>query len=251
MRRFLALTVISLVVTLGGAPARASTTPVDLDEVAAALRADPVYVDANAERSIGDGEIDELRSEIRGANTPVYVAVLPAAAADAAGGDPAEVARLVAQAVDRPGTFGVVVGDSFRAGSSELPAGRAADLAQASLDAQGDDTAAVLVDFVDRVGDAAADGSANGSVGSADGSGDDGGTSLLLPALLVGGAGLAGFFVWRSSRRRRTEAAERARAEEADRQLLRAGSPCSPTTWSASNPRSSCTPMHRPTSTPR
>ena len=190
--------------------------------MATALRSNPVYIDAEAERSIDDAQIDELRSAIRGANTPVYVAVLPAAAADAAGGDPAEVAQQVAQAVDRPGTYGVVVGDSFRAGSSELPAGRAGELAEASLDAQGDDTGAVLVDFVDRVGEAAADGSANGSGGSANGGGDDGGSSLLLPALLVVGAGLVGYFVWRSNRRRRAEAAERARAEEADRQLLRA-----------------------------
>ena len=190
--------------------------------MAAALRSNPVYVDPEAERSIDDAQVDELRSAIRGANTPVYVAVLPAAAANVAGGDPAEVARQLAQAVDRPGTYGVVVGDRFRAGSTELPAGRAGDLAQASLDAQGDDTGAVLVDFVDRVGEAAADGSANGSGGSADGSGDDGGSSLLLPAVLVGGAGVVGYFVWRSNRRRRAEAAERARAEEADRQLLRA-----------------------------
>ena len=176
------------------------------------------------------------------------MAILPAAAADAAGGDPAEVAQQVAQAVDRPGTYAVVVGDSFRAGSSELPAGRAGELAEASLDAQGDDTGAVLVDFVDRVGDAAADGSANGSGGSADGSGDDGGSSLLLPALLVVGAGLIGYFVWRSSRRRRAEAAERARPRKRTASCCEPSSPCWRTTWSASNPRSSCIPKHRPTS---
>ena len=107
-------------------------------------RDNPVYVDTNAERALADDEVDELRAAIRGANTPIYIAVLPASAADGAGGDPDEVARQLAEAVGRPGTFGVVVGDSFRAGSSELPAGRAAELAAESLSASGDDTLAVL-----------------------------------------------------------------------------------------------------------
>jgi hypothetical protein len=42
-----------------------------------------------------------------------------------------------------------------RAGSSVLPPGRAADLAVESLAAGGDDTTAVLMEFVDRVGDEA------------------------------------------------------------------------------------------------
>ena len=149
------------------------------------------------------------------ADTPIYIAVLPASTADLAGGDAAEVASQLADAVDRPGTFGVVVGDSFRAGSSELPAGDAGELAAAALEANGDDTAAVLDDFVERVGDAA---------GSASGSGDDdgSGSGWVLPVVLVGGVGTAGLLVWRRSRRRQAEAADRARAEAADRQLLRA-----------------------------
>ena len=100
------------------------------------------------------------------------------------------MASQLADAVDRPGTFGVVVGDSFRAGSSELPAGEAGELAAAALAAHGDDTAAVLDDFVERVGDA---------VGSASGSGDDdgSGSGWVLPVVLVGGVGVAGLLVWR------------------------------------------------------
>ena len=186
----------------------------DLDEVAGSLRSNPVYVDADAERALTNDEVEALRSTIRSADTPIYVAVLPASAADLAGGDPAEVANQLADAVDRGGTFGVVVGDSFRAGSTELPAGEAAELAAAALEANGDNTAAVLDDFVERVGDAA---------GSSTESGDDdgSGSGWVLPAVLVGGAGAVGLLAWRRSRRRQV-AAERARAEEADRQLLRA-----------------------------
>ena len=124
-----------------------------------------MYVDAQAERALTDDEIGELQSVIRSADTPIYIAVLPASAVDLAGGDPAEVASQLAEAVDRGGTFGVVVGDSFRAGSSELPGGEAGELAAAALEANGDDTAAVLDDFVERVGDTA---------GPAAGSGDGG-----------------------------------------------------------------------------
>ena len=145
---------VTLLVLLG-LPAGAVSASVDLDEVADALRSNPVYVDAQAERALTDDEIGELQSVIRSADTPIYIAVLPASAVDLAGGDPAEVASQLAEAVDRGGTFGVVVGDSFRAGSSELPGGEAGELAAAALEANGDDTAAVLDDFVERVGDAA------------------------------------------------------------------------------------------------
>ena len=92
-----------------------------------ALRGDPAYVDTEAERALSEGEVDDLRSAIRSADTPIYIAVLPASAADLAGGDLAEVASQLADAVGRPGTYGVVVEDRFRAGSTELPAGEAAD----------------------------------------------------------------------------------------------------------------------------
>ena len=60
---------------------------VDLDDVVEALQANPVYVDAQAERALTDDEIADLRAAIRDAGTPIYIAVLPASAADLAGGD--------------------------------------------------------------------------------------------------------------------------------------------------------------------
>ena len=129
MKRFLSALLLAMVALVVGMPAAASTGTVDISEVADALGSNPVYVDPDAERQLDEGEVEELRSAIRGADTPIYIAVLPAAAADAAGGDPDELARQVAEAVGRPGTYGVVVGDSFRAGSTQLPAGEAGDLA--------------------------------------------------------------------------------------------------------------------------
>ena len=213
------LAIVALVAVGGMA---AGATAVVIDDVAQALQSDPIYVDPDAERALSAEEVDDVRAAIGSANTPIYIAVLPAAAADAAGGDPAEVASQLAAAVGRAGTYAVVVGDRFRAGSSELPAGQAAELARQALDAQGDDTSGVLVDFVQRVGDAAA-GESGGGSGSGDGEGGGGGGGFpWLGVLLAGGAAASGYSIWRGSQRRKAEAAERARAEEADRQMLRA-----------------------------
>jgi hypothetical protein len=131
-----------------GSPVMAT---VDLDEVAEALRQDPLYVDPTAERALSAADAARVREAIAGAGTPVYIAVLPASADEAFGGDPAALASALADSVDRNGTLAVVVGDSLRAGSSVLPAGRAAELATDALAVGGDDTTGVLVDFVRRV----------------------------------------------------------------------------------------------------
>jgi hypothetical protein len=209
--------VVALIALVVGLSAGAVSASVDLDEVADALRSNPVYVDEDAQRALSEDEAAELRSAIRSADTPIYIAVLPASAADLAGGDAAELASQLAGAVDRPGTFGVVVGDRFRAGPGEL----VAELAVEALEAEGEDTAAVLDDFVQRVSDAAGSTQSSGNGGDA-GDDDGGGAGWVLPLVLAGGAGAAGLLVLRGSRRRRAEAAERARADEADRQLLRA-----------------------------
>jgi len=116
MNRLGAVGALAASLMVVGLPGRAVSASVDLDEVATALRSDPVFVDAEAERTLTDDEMAELRSVIRNADTPIYVPVLPASAADVAGGDPAEVASQLADAVDRRGTYGVVVGESWRAG---------------------------------------------------------------------------------------------------------------------------------------
>ena len=103
MKRLLTMTMVGCVSMLLGGPARAGTAAPDLDGVGAALRDNPVYIDANAERALADDEVDELQAAIRGANTPIYIAVLPASATDGAGGDPDEVARQLAEAVGATG----------------------------------------------------------------------------------------------------------------------------------------------------
>jgi hypothetical protein len=209
--------VVASVVT--GAAASVGATGIDLDNVAASLRQDPVYVDDDAERALSEEDAERVRDAIRSAGTPIYVAVLPQRAVDVAGGDSTELASQLADAVGRPGTYGVVVGDSFRAGSSELPGGRAAQLVDEALSSGGDDTAAVLSDFVRRVGHAAA---SSGSEADGSANDDDGTSSWFGAVLLIALVGGGGYLLWRRTARRKADAAARARAEAADRQMLAA-----------------------------
>ena len=74
-------------------------------------------------------------------------------------------------------------------------------------------------------------------------------SQLVLPLLLAGGAGV-GVLLWRRRKRRQAEAAERARAEEADRQLLKAEiSVLADDVVRLESGGPACIPKHRVTST--
>src|SRR4051794_18527423 len=120
---------------------------------AEALASDPVYVDPSAERALGAAQADDLRARIeeRGAG-PLYVAVLPEAAKREGGGSAEGVAQAIAQRLGRPGTYAVVAGGSFSAGSTDLR-GTGAQATAAFKAHRGEGVPAVLLDFVDRVGE--------------------------------------------------------------------------------------------------
>jgi hypothetical protein len=186
-----------------------------LDAATESLRQDPVYVDPEAERAISDRQAESLRQAIAREDAgPLYVAILPAAAANEAGGDPEAALRELAVAVEEPGTYAVIVGDAFRAGATEgiLPSGAAGELASQSFEAEGGDgVAAVLQDFVRRVGDARA-GEQSGS-----GSGEGGGFPVGLLLLLFLAVPLLLLSVSRRRARRREEEAEFADVREVAR----------------------------------
>jgi hypothetical protein len=177
--RFLSAFVAALLVLAGSAQAQAQ-----LDRAAESLRADPVYVDPDAERAISEAQAERLRRVIAREDAgPLYLAILPAAAAGEAGGDPDAALLELARTVDEPGTYAAIVGDAFRAGATEgvLPGGEAGRLAAQSFEAEsGAGPAAVLGDFVRRVGDARAGDSAGSGSGGGDGGGFPGGLLLLL-----------------------------------------------------------------------
>jgi MYXO-CTERM domain-containing protein len=178
-----------------------------LDRAADTLKLDPVYVDPSAEQAISDDEAEDLRAQILERDAgPLYIAILPADAANESGGDPASALREIAGAVGEPGVYAGVVGDAFRAGTvgPQLPPGRAGELARAALeDHRPDGAAAVLEDFVGRVGRARAD-AQSGSSGEDEG----GGFPWVLAALGAGALALFGV-----SRRRRIRQAEAEFAE--------------------------------------
>src|SRR4051794_3951162 len=202
MRRLLAVVLLALVAALAPAAARAQVATSAIDQAARALASDPVYVAPGAEEALTSGEAAALRRRVeRGDAGPVYVATLPAGAVDEAGGDPVEVVKELYRALGRRGTYAVVVGHRFRAGSTDVDgADRLAE--DAFQDRRADGVAAVLTDFVDRVA------RRRGSAGARDdgAGGSDGGgspaTSLILLGVVGGGVALA---IGASRRRRRRE----------------------------------------------
>lgn len=205
--------VLSLVAAVSFAVPLQATS---LDDVGAALRSDPVYVDPQAERAITGAEADQLRAAIRDAGTPVFVAVLPGTAA----ASPEDALDDLLAATQLAGTYAVVLGDAFRANSTEI--GGAGGLASGAFQQHRDaGTAAVLEAFVADVAAARA-GAAGGGAGDAGSEPSDGGDSggSLLPIAVLGGGGVA-LYAWSRSRRR--GARRTAQAEfDADVQLLRA-----------------------------
>jgi hypothetical protein len=184
-----------------------------LAAAAESLRQDPVYVDPEAERAISERQADRLREAIAREDAgPLYIAFVPAAAADEAGGDPKAALRELAGAVDEPGTYAVVIGDAFRAGATNGSLPGAGDLASQAFTAESEaGAAAVLEDFVRRVGDARA-GDQSGS-----GSGEGGGFPVGLLFLLILAVPLAVFGLSRRRQRRRQEEAEFAEVREVAR----------------------------------
>ena len=153
--RLAALTVA--VLTLLAAPAGAASYA---DNAAAGLRDGPVYVHPAATTILSQQDADELRKHVDGADTPTFVAVLPAAARQESGGSTGELARTIAGRVDRPGSYMVVAGHEWAAGNvgGTLPSGRTTALARAAFQAHGRDLKAALVQWVDGVAAAAREG---------------------------------------------------------------------------------------------
>jgi hypothetical protein len=137
-----------------------------VDQAAAALRRDPVYVDSAARLAMPPASASAVRQRIRQASTPVYVAVLPAAALREAGNDPDRLARAIAAALGRAATVAVAAGTRTGAGSNTLdPDGTAAAIRAASSAHRGN-LPVTMVDFVNRVGAVGGLGGRGGEVGT-------------------------------------------------------------------------------------
>jgi hypothetical protein len=165
-----------------------------LDRAVTQLRSDPVYVDPAVRKVVPPAGERRIEHEIETAGAgPMYVVVLPEAAAREAGGDPVEALRTIAQTLHRRGTYAGVIGKHFRALSNLLSRGKAGALATEAFQAHRDEgVAPTLVDFVDRVAAAR-----NGNGGSSSSSG----TPWTL-ILVIGVIAVIGFLVFRGNRRK-------------------------------------------------
>jgi hypothetical protein len=198
--RLAALIILAL---LASAPAAQAQTGL-LQQAATALQSDPVFVRPDARPGLTQAQADAVRTRISDRDAgPMYVAVLPERATSEAGGSVDAALRELQSDLGRPGTYAIVVGRRFRAGSSDLPEGATGKAADAALAARkGDGLAAILLDFVDRMGTVRA----GGDPGGDDSGGGPGLGALILLGVVVGGGAL--LITTRTRRRRREQAAE-------------------------------------------
>ena len=69
-----------------------------LDKASDSLALNPVYVDPDAQQAISEDDAEALRTEIADREAgPLYIAVLPASAANEAGGDPGAALAEIAE----------------------------------------------------------------------------------------------------------------------------------------------------------
>ncbi len=193
VRATASLLLLGLLLNCPSAMAQETVTGSSLSQAAQALSSSTVYVDPQAEMAISEAEAERLRDRIRSAGAgPLRIAILPARAADEAGGDPSAALEEVANEIREPGTYAALIGSSFQAGSAggDLPPGTAAGLVREALEARrAQGTNAVLLDFVDRLGDARRGDSSSGGGGEGGGGIGTGAFLLLLlgiPAALLG-----------------------------------------------------------------
>jgi hypothetical protein len=205
VKRGLVLTAAVAAALALGAAAQAGER---IDAAVAALQSSPVYVDPDAELAIGGADKARLLATIDSAGAgPVYIAILPSAAENETGGNPDGVLQAIHDGLNRRGTYAVVVGRHFRAGSDGVLAqGVAGKLATDALNAHRTDGATTtLIDFVHRVAAARQNGAVPGG-GTNNEPGTGGG--VLIGLLVLGGLTFLGFRAIHGHRRQQAELAE-------------------------------------------
>jgi hypothetical protein len=220
--RWSVLLLLPVLVTLLAGPAVASSSNTGPDDVVSDLRSDPVYVDPDYDGDVAPGP---LRSQIERSQVPVYVALLPARAADASGGHTA-LNAAIGRRLGRAVLF-TVAGDRVTGGNSGglgLQSGQTDAIAQRET-GNGDLTEGLVraIASVQQVAQSGAAGgggpsSGGGYQGGQNGTGVQGGGTVLAVLGLLG-LGVVGY-VFSRSRTRKQQALKDMEGSRADIESL-------------------------------
>ncbi len=192
--RALGLTVLAALALAAPAPAQVLAQDTLLERTAEELKSDAVFVHPETTLVSADEERRLERAIDEKAGGPLFVAVLPASARQEGGGTTADVALRLGRLVGSDGVYAVVVGNQFRAVSTDLGRDQAGALAtRAFLTNRDEGVTAVLLDFVQRVGAVR-----ERSESTAESEDSGGGFPTWL---LVAGGAIAAFFGFRKFRR--------------------------------------------------
>jgi hypothetical protein len=176
------------------------------DEAGQELRSSRLYVAPDAEPELDDNDIafdsgdqDDVRDHLGSAASPVYVAILPEAAASPDGDN------QLYQATGSPGTYLALFSGSgqFEVGSTIKDSDAVITAARDAFSQADNNLVSFFTDFADRVEDLP--NASDGTAGANGSEGDDGGSGLIpLGILAVAGGG--GFLLYRRNKRNRERA---------------------------------------------
>ncbi|MGW2702487.1 hypothetical protein [Streptomyces sp. NPDC001340] len=191
----LLLAVLTLLIVTALAPGALAAT--SISTIAEALRKGPVYVDPAASAQLSAADADTLAKQIKGANKPLFIAVLPA------GYPTRNLFSELRTATGVTGLYAIRLGDRFdaRADSSVLPRSAVQNLVTS---VQGEDTKTQLTDFTDRAL-ANMGGHAPASWGSSGKGGAVSTTALITTAAVLVAGGAGAYALVRRNRRRHAE----------------------------------------------
>ena len=188
-----------------------------IDEAARSLRSDPVFAHPDAQPQLGMEEAQSLRERIRATGAgPMYVAVVPAAATDEAGGSIDAALSELIEATRRDGTYVLVAGSSLRAASNAIPRDAIRSIANRAVEQRGPSgLLAILDQLIGDVGTVRRGGAVPGE------SGGGGGGGSVLPLLLILGGAFVAFSFFSRRKRAKALAAEMAEVKaEVQKDLL-------------------------------
>ncbi|MHC0434271.1 hypothetical protein ACX6XY_29490 [Streptomyces sp. O3] len=206
--RFAVAVLLALGVAFLAAPGAQAATSVS--DVAQALRQSPVYVDEAASAELSAADADTLAQQIKDADKPVFVAVLPADFARQNGFADSELFQKLRVQTGITGLYAVQLGDAFDARADSVVLSRdGVDNLKAGM--EGTTTAARLNSFTGLALDSVR-GSAPASWGVPSDEGVDSGALIGLGAVAVAG-GAGAYALVRRSRAKRAEAERSALAK--------------------------------------